>query len=390
MDGQTPEIDEDGNWKIGDNETGVRAEGKDAPRFRGVFDYIGTDEGSMGIIKMNTGDWVMYIGTDRPGWTQNRVHQWTGSVWIMIPPPTESNRENAAMYLAATSEVTQGAPEAVFSFAQIRSLLADSLFAVLVRSNEFVLSEYDDGHLGNRKGAIQSSVFRSHDEATPQNPATGFRIQHDGNAEFIGVKVIDAIVNGTLVAGNVWDENGNLVNPNGRGSFAVINRNLNNYEARAKHMYLYGTTFFYPLGDNRSSAIFGVNATLREGCALRVANRVSGRFTSVASFYNAIIDLGLEYPSINPNIPITEKEWLPVCGSIIYTTNGPVNRHIILSGIARSIAIGDWYYISGMNISDNVRTYVAINPSNAALVNAENGTNTATNPITIIADLLII
>ena len=133
-----------------------------------------------------------HVGINRelvsPGtpWIKGRVYQWDsiGMRWYMLPPPDETNRQNAAFYLLATSDMTEGAPEAVFSFAQIRSLVASSIFADLIGAKNIVI---------NTDGSIESDGFFSYTDATPQRPAKGFRIRANGEAEFN-----DAVFRGSL------------------------------------------------------------------------------------------------------------------------------------------------------------------------------------------------
>ena len=100
-------------------------------------------------------------------WIRNRIYQWDGARWWMLPPPTESNRQNAEFYLIASSDVTEGAPEAIFSFAQIRSLVASSIFANLVGAKHVIV---------NTNGAIQSEDWIPGER--------GFIVRANGAAEF--------------------------------------------------------------------------------------------------------------------------------------------------------------------------------------------------------------
>jgi hypothetical protein len=91
--------------------------------------------------------------------------------WSPLLPPTETDRQNASKYLLATSDVTDGAPNAVFSFAQIRSLVASAIFTKLLGAGEIELNnEYGGG------GRIYSSNFVS--------GVSGWQITFDGKAEF--------------------------------------------------------------------------------------------------------------------------------------------------------------------------------------------------------------
>jgi len=110
----------------------------------------------------------------RPGepWITGRVYQWNGVQWFMIPPPTETNRQNADLYLTATSDATEGAPEAIFSFAQIRSLVASSIFANLVGAKNIIV---------NANGSIQSEDWIPGER--------GFIIRANGSAEFNDIRL---------------------------------------------------------------------------------------------------------------------------------------------------------------------------------------------------------
>ena len=163
----------------------------------------------------------------RPGepWITGRVYQWNGVQWFMIPPPTESNRQNADLYLTATSDATEGAPAAIFSFAQIRSLVASSIFANLVGAKNIIVNsggsmqseDYVPGQRGfiiraNGTAEFNNATFRGHVEADSGR----FR-----NGEF----------EGGLVSGDTWDENGNVINPNSWGG--ILSHRRPNGEGQA-------------------------------------------------------------------------------------------------------------------------------------------------------------
>jgi hypothetical protein len=118
------------------------------------------------------GDWVTYKGETLGMWLTNKVYRWTGIQWVMLQPPSETNRENANYYLEANGYITEGAPEAVFSFAQVRSLVASSIFTNLIGAKQIIINE---------GGFIQS-------EAT--DPVTGeplFLLKADGFMKLIGL-----------------------------------------------------------------------------------------------------------------------------------------------------------------------------------------------------------
>jgi hypothetical protein len=134
---------------------------------------------------MNLNDRILYLGPSEGGLVQNRVYRWLGDSWEMLIPPTESNRQNASYYVEANGDVTEGAPDAVFSFAQIRSLVASSIFANLIGAKNIIL---------NTDGSIQSENY------VPG--ISGFIIYADGRAEFNEMTVRNSIfLNGDIISG---------------------------------------------------------------------------------------------------------------------------------------------------------------------------------------------
>lgn len=136
------------------------------PRYRGktyTLDNSGTVNGNI----MNINDRILYLGPTEGVLVQNRVYRWLGDSWEMLLPPTESNRQNAFYYLEANGDVTDVAPEAVFSLAQVRSLVASSIFANLIGAKNIIL---------NADGSIQSEDY------VPG--VSVFIIRADGYAEF--------------------------------------------------------------------------------------------------------------------------------------------------------------------------------------------------------------
>jgi hypothetical protein len=160
------------------------AAGQKTPRYRGKTST--PDLQNTGIIdgeKMNANDRILYIGTTQGVWIPNRVYRWLGSGWEMLDPPTEDNRQNANHYLEANGDVTEGAPDAVFSFAQIRSIVTSGIFSRFMGAVDIELIEMEINGK-KRVGEIRSSNFVSQADATPQKPAAGFRIRYNGDCEF--------------------------------------------------------------------------------------------------------------------------------------------------------------------------------------------------------------
>jgi len=140
------------------------AVGAITPRYRGTA-YNLDNTGMIGSNKMNIGDRVMYLG-NQGGYITNRIYRWTGSDWEMLSFPTSGDGRNALYYLEAIDDTTSGAPEAVFSYAQIKSIVASSIFADLIGAKEIILNEG-----GSISGNYLSGV-------------SGFIIKSDGDAEF--------------------------------------------------------------------------------------------------------------------------------------------------------------------------------------------------------------
>jgi hypothetical protein len=159
------------------------------PRYRGKVSII-NDDVVNGIVDgniMNLNDRILYTGTSHDNWISNRVYRWLGELWEVLEPPTEQNRQNAFYYLETNGDVTDGAPEAVFSLAQVRSLVASSIFATLIGAKNIII---------NTDGSIRSEVF---------NDTTGFELLANGNAIFNNLKLrglLDA--NLSLMGGDMY------------------------------------------------------------------------------------------------------------------------------------------------------------------------------------------
>jgi hypothetical protein len=132
---------------------------------------------------MNVNDRILYIGISQGTWIPNRVYRWLDSGWEMLEPPTEDDRQNANHYLEANGDVTEGVPDAVFSFAQIASIVYSSIFSKFMGAVDIELIEMEINGK-KRVGEIRSSNFVSQADATPQKPAAGFRIRYNGDCEF--------------------------------------------------------------------------------------------------------------------------------------------------------------------------------------------------------------
>ena len=146
-----------------------------SPRYLGATKTPGTSTGTVIIngvmIQAREGDWVIFTGISI--WTQNFIYKWTNGEWKPVPPPTETERQNAAMYLVATADVTEGAPMGVFSNMQALSLIAKTIFTKLLAAGEVELNdEYGNG------GIIRSANYRT------SGGKLGWMIDFLGNALF--------------------------------------------------------------------------------------------------------------------------------------------------------------------------------------------------------------
>jgi hypothetical protein len=136
----------------------------------------------------------MYMGTTKTVngilWEEGKMYQFDGigKTWTSLAFPTKDNRQNASKYIEGTSDLTKGAPQAVFSQAQIGSAVLDSLFTALMNSQEIELQEVTGPDGIVRKGILKSSNYSSINK-------TGFKIDTNGDAEFN-----DAILRGIIEA----------------------------------------------------------------------------------------------------------------------------------------------------------------------------------------------
>jgi len=69
------------------------------------------------------------------------VYRWTGSAWEMLSFPDVNDGRNALYYLEALGDTTNNAPNAVFNNAQIRSIVASSIFADLIGAKQIIVSQ---------------------------------------------------------------------------------------------------------------------------------------------------------------------------------------------------------------------------------------------------------
>ena len=153
--------------------------GENAPSYLGLADSISVYNNAIIIngrqVTARIGDWVMHKA-------QALVYRWAVSggqaQWVSVPRPTETERQNASMYLLATTELTDGEPMGIFSDVQARSLIAKTVFAKLLAAGEIELN--DEYGLG---GIIRSANYRA------SGGALGWMIDFLGDAVFNNLKL---------------------------------------------------------------------------------------------------------------------------------------------------------------------------------------------------------
>ena len=135
-------------------------------------------------FKAGHNDYFLYDATTTSGNTRRRgyIYRWSSiqNRWDEQARPTKQNPQNASLYWEVINDLTANVNDMYVSTAFIRSLIADEAFIRYLFAEILVLN---DG------GRIQSSGFNSVD--TPNlGPPAGFRILHNGSAEFNNVKII--------------------------------------------------------------------------------------------------------------------------------------------------------------------------------------------------------
>jgi hypothetical protein len=175
-DGETPYIGDNGNWWVGDEDTGVGA-GTWHDIYRG--DTLTADTGNTGYIngrKVEHGNFVMYSGPDtgtNPNrWLKGYMYQWNEieQKWTQLSRPDSGDTTNGWRYNNATWDVTDGKGNAEFMNAYIRHLQNYAAFIEYLFARVITLRE---------KGYIQS-------EATDAEGKPLFYVDAKGNGRFHG------------------------------------------------------------------------------------------------------------------------------------------------------------------------------------------------------------
>jgi hypothetical protein len=135
-------------------------------------------EGSTVKVDANTGDWVSFKGTSLGGsspWKKNYCLQWNGSQWVQLDPLSSAD---TAHYMAALTDITDGAEEGVFSWIMAKKLMATDAFIKYLQVLDIELSELEEN------GKVQRGGIRS---AGHEPGKSGFKIDYSGDAEFNGI-----------------------------------------------------------------------------------------------------------------------------------------------------------------------------------------------------------
>ena len=166
---------------------GEKGDAAVAARYRGATKTA--DTGNTGVVNivgkpssvMNPGDWVMFTGSS--GWEYAYVYEWNGALWRQVP------RGEMAYYLDGISDLTEGAPDGIFSAVFCRILFAQQ---AAINTLEAQLIRIGGAIFGGER-------FTRSGDSVVDNGAnkTGFKIGADGLLEASG-----GIFNNILVTGN--------------------------------------------------------------------------------------------------------------------------------------------------------------------------------------------
>ena len=182
---------------------------------------VTTNRGSFDAIQT---DYVLAI-TSISGREKGSIFQWTGSNWEYRSVNTHSD-----LYMSGLPDGLDALGKSTEWFAAIltRNLMAIDAFIQKLQTLEIVLQ-----NLGSIKSA-----------ATDDKGDPLFKIAASGDAIFRKMTAINALIKGTLLTGNAWNEDGSINKPEARGSFFALNKDLdgNNQEIRVKNLALYGDT----------------------------------------------------------------------------------------------------------------------------------------------------
>jgi hypothetical protein len=170
------------------------------PRYRGVT--LIADTGNTGIITLKSGgriymndlDWVLFMGT--ADWTKARLYKWHEAEkwWEMLDPA-----QNTLDYMGALNDITEGAPDGIFSVVFCRLLFAQQAAIATLESQ---LIQVQNAIFGGER-------FTKSEDSVVDNGAdkTGFLLGANGkllatSGEFNNVKITgDSLFEGRLSSG---------------------------------------------------------------------------------------------------------------------------------------------------------------------------------------------
>jgi len=173
------------------------AVGEKAPRFRGVYYAVGTNDGKINNDKMNVNDYVYYAGSSG-AWQATNIYQWTGAAWEIRAKPSTGNTAYGWMYLNAVNSIAQNAPTGVFSDVFCQALVATTAFITSLFSQQITIRHRQDPNNPNNSiiGWIQSENYSDANK-------TGFYLDSNGNARFYNGTIEIGTSSGTIIIDGV-------------------------------------------------------------------------------------------------------------------------------------------------------------------------------------------
>jgi len=152
-----------------------------APLYLGTVNELGgTADVSVigaGSVRARQGNYVLAVAPVN-GQAAGSVFQWTGAAWEYRAPAN-----NTDLYLRCYKDGLD-VPELADNVEWFGSVIA----GLLIAQKGFIEALEVVGLTLKNPGFIQSDGFVSQDEATPQKPAAGFIIRHNGEVEFYSGK----------------------------------------------------------------------------------------------------------------------------------------------------------------------------------------------------------
>jgi len=307
---------------------------------------------------MHRGNWVSYTGPDmgvNSIWRPGNVLQWDGRVWRLVRLEADS----AGMYWTALRDILQGAPRSFASLAMMEQLVSSEAFIEYLQVLRIVLQ-------GN--GEISSLGFNGIDGSVP-----GFLIRAiDGlieanNMRTRNMRATNAKMEGTLVAGSVWDIDGNLINANQGGALLAEHHiDISNPPVRVHNLTASGSVQLGTRlpGQTGTSVLFLNAARQRQNNAFLLSRGLSGTQTRADLF-----------SWLDTMFPIPQSSAMPWPGGFFYPLIGNVHVNAMtvnISYVGRET--GEWW-LYGMG-TDGIRYAVFVpNSGNMLLLNRGGSTD---------------